>query len=622
MGFLKSPGVMGELASLPSRLAGRGEDMVSGIVGSPKSLPLLVLCCFLPFYWIAYRAPAFGMHHDDGVYLVTAKALAEGKGYRIISLPDQIRQTKYPIVFPFLLSLVWRAFPRFPENLRELQAVPMIAAALWLTLSYRFLRRWGGLESGRALWVLASTVTCFWVVFLSTLLMSDLLFGAVAVGALLALLRFDNGAASRWRGLVPAALLCSLAFHIRTAGIALVVAGACGIILRKRYRDAIVFVGLCLLLVSGWWVWQSYQGHSETHIQSYYTAENYRESTILRGPYTFSEARWIFLVNVRNVISYPLRILYVPKPEGLLFTVLYLVGGIVVWAFYSRGVFRTPKLLIVHVFIAVNIAMILVWAWEPNRFLVPFLPISLFIAYKGLPNRWPGALLAFQFTFGFLVLFGSAVRTNDDGRVGLPGGSGADWQKVTAVHDWVRANAEPGSVVLANYDPTAYLFTGHPSIRPYVIDGTNLFYKRRSDLDRKLRELKRVIDTTHARYLIETGHDDVEEPEFCHMLQLLLDEGELVTVKRFGDKYAVYAVSRPRLTSPVAADTSGAIPISYPTQLASPARNPVPPATRSALEVPQELLVAVGIHLARPDNLGAVDIRLIVNPFVQRIVSR
>src|SRR5579864_8867895 len=53
-------------------------------------------------YWTALHAPAVGMFHDDGIYAVTAKALATGHGYRIISLPGEIAQTKYPILLPAL----------------------------------------------------------------------------------------------------------------------------------------------------------------------------------------------------------------------------------------------------------------------------------------------------------------------------------------------------------------------------------------------------------------------------------------------------------------------------------------------------------------------------------------
>jgi len=62
-----------------------------------------------------------GVWEDDGVYLVTAKSLAEGTGYRRIDLPGQPFQTKYPPLYPFLLSCIWRIAPGFPGNIVAMQ---------------------------------------------------------------------------------------------------------------------------------------------------------------------------------------------------------------------------------------------------------------------------------------------------------------------------------------------------------------------------------------------------------------------------------------------------------------------------------------------------------------------
>src|SRR5262245_4383276 len=38
-----------------------------------------------------------GVFHDDAIYVISAKALADGRGYRLINLPGAPPQTKYPI---------------------------------------------------------------------------------------------------------------------------------------------------------------------------------------------------------------------------------------------------------------------------------------------------------------------------------------------------------------------------------------------------------------------------------------------------------------------------------------------------------------------------------------------
>ena len=46
-----------------------------------------------------------GLFHDGAVYAVAAKALADGDGYRIVSLPSGPARTEYTFVYSALRSL-------------------------------------------------------------------------------------------------------------------------------------------------------------------------------------------------------------------------------------------------------------------------------------------------------------------------------------------------------------------------------------------------------------------------------------------------------------------------------------------------------------------------------------
>src|SRR5258706_9244130 len=78
-------------------------------------------------YFAVMTPTRFGAYHDDGVYVTTAKSLATGDGYRIISLPYEPAQTKYPPFYPFLLSLIWSVYPAFPQNLTWMMLLSVIA---------------------------------------------------------------------------------------------------------------------------------------------------------------------------------------------------------------------------------------------------------------------------------------------------------------------------------------------------------------------------------------------------------------------------------------------------------------------------------------------------------------
>src|SRR5579872_1649736 len=202
-------------------------------------------------YGTALRSPAAGTFHDDGVYAVSAKSLATGRGYRILSLPDEIPQTKYPFLFPALLAVVWKWAPRFPENLMCLKLVPFACALIWGVAGYRLLRLRVGSDviAGMLMGLVALSP---WVLFVSTALLSETLFAALATAALVLLVRLERRDSGEWLAAASAAL-SSGAFLTRTLGVTLVAAGVLVLLQRRRWRPLLIFV-LCCAPICGPWI--------------------------------------------------------------------------------------------------------------------------------------------------------------------------------------------------------------------------------------------------------------------------------------------------------------------------------------------------------------------------------
>ena len=92
----------------------------TGRTGRYLLTAVLALLALFPSGYLALRfsdMPQLGIRHDDGIYWVCARSLALDQGYRIASLPAQPNQTKYPPLYAWLLSWIWRARPSFPANL-------------------------------------------------------------------------------------------------------------------------------------------------------------------------------------------------------------------------------------------------------------------------------------------------------------------------------------------------------------------------------------------------------------------------------------------------------------------------------------------------------------------------
>ena len=76
----------------------------AGVVRKALALGILLLALAPATHltWVVRDMPHFGHLHDDSIYFVCAKSIAEGRGYRILSLPAEPFQTKYPPLWPLI----------------------------------------------------------------------------------------------------------------------------------------------------------------------------------------------------------------------------------------------------------------------------------------------------------------------------------------------------------------------------------------------------------------------------------------------------------------------------------------------------------------------------------------
>jgi hypothetical protein len=133
-----------------------------------------------------------GVFHDDGIYVSTAKALAEGRGYSLINLPGAPAQTKYPPLYPAVLSIIWKLCPTFPDNLIYMQFITLLSGAATVGLAYLYMVRFGYFSRGVVLGAGALTLTSIFYLYFCTLTLSELPFALLVVVTLWALERQDE----------------------------------------------------------------------------------------------------------------------------------------------------------------------------------------------------------------------------------------------------------------------------------------------------------------------------------------------------------------------------------------------------------------------------------------------
>jgi 4-amino-4-deoxy-L-arabinose transferase-like glycosyltransferase len=218
------------------------------------AVALLVVVALQAYH--ALRLPGLvGLLNDDGLYALSAKALVAGQGYVSLQWPDHPPAIRYPILWPAILalSMLGSADPAVWTD--RLQWVAALAGAAFAAGAYTYLRRqvsrWPALVAALAVAIGPKTVE------LGSHVLSDLAYGAIALGSLIVLERGLEADKPSGRALLWGGVLCGLAFLTRYAAVALIGAVALALLTRRDWRGLGTFAAGCGLIALPWLVFRA-----------------------------------------------------------------------------------------------------------------------------------------------------------------------------------------------------------------------------------------------------------------------------------------------------------------------------------------------------------------------------
>ena len=333
---------------------------------------MLILAALAPSAFVAWRATGLnhlGAMHDDATYWATAKALAGGRGYRMLWLPGEPRQTLYPPLYPLLLSTAWRIGGTFPNSAKLAVLLTWLMLPLLLFVTDRLAKVLGAGALARCVLV----VWLAWnpiVILLSTSLMSELLFTCAVVTVAWGIAQgCANDSADRiawWAGCAGA-----IAYLTRGAGVVLLPAGVICFLVQRKYRCAGLFCAAMAPAIVAWELWirihagdvgasgyRSYLGHFAGTTWSY---------------------RWMVLVNNLYLSSHRLADLMLPSsglPGAEWIGIAIFVCTILA---LLHGVARPRRPAFAAAWIALSYGvLVVVWPIPTaSRYWVPALPLIL-----------------------------------------------------------------------------------------------------------------------------------------------------------------------------------------------------------------------------------------------------
>lgn len=456
--------VSGNVAQVTASVDTR--DVAPGL--SPDRVAPLVLGALVLAVAVLTITPwPVGVFQDDGIYVVLAKALASGDGYRMINMPGAPHATHFPPGYPILLAAMWKVFPSFPDNIIVFKFVNALFLAGTAVGTYWFSRR--RLDLGPLAAFLAAAVGTISVVVLmiTGVVLSEPLYMLLAIPALfLAERAADDGDA---RSAAAAGALIGVLALVRTVGVFLLPAALVVMLVRRRWRSAAILLAVAMVFIVPWQLWISAH-QSETpgpFVGKYgaygpWLAEGYRA-----GGWPFAKA--VLEKNADELFGF---LGYITMPVPPVWPRLVSLGTLLgLAAVGASSVWR--RVPITLVFLLGYGAVILVWPFEPTRFILVWWPILAALFVAGVRRVWqwrptslaPRALRWATTAAAVSVAVGYGDYNLRGARqkwwVNLQSDAGS---RAKPIAEWVARATRPTDVVISDHDLIVYLYTGRRAV--------------------------------------------------------------------------------------------------------------------------------------------------------------
>jgi len=519
---------------------------------------VLFLLLLLPSAEFAGRhadMPQFGRWiHDDSIYFVSAKSLAEGQGYRILSYPGQPFQTKYPPLYPLLLAGIWKWNPNFPENLALGTLVSWLSIPVLLLLCYKLFLVYGFKEKHAWAMTALLAVNPYLAIFGASML-TELPFTCLLIICLLLCRRAAQAGAPAWWAALAGAT-GGMAYLTRTTGLMLLVSGVACFLWRKQRSQAVWFAAAMLPFTACWSLWtRLHMVHGADPVTLYYTTYlDYHLHLVKIADLpvllwkNFDQWLWGMgaLIFPEAIDSLAVKILTQTLGVGMLVGVVRLA--------------RRTAALDYAVYAALSSVMLVGWHYPPTaRLLAPIYPLLL-----------AGFWVEMQRLAGLL---GAALRGHDRGEraaaalmsvvlVGVLAGAAwmqfevrcrslprqmQEWRKQVAVDEaafaWIRANLPAGAQFLTCNDPVLFLYTGHRAAS-LTVPSLHWYHGDRGAVERAyagLGQFARMHQLEYAYFTDFDFHRDLDDQLRQRVLVLLRHSPALETLKQFNSA-ALYRV--------------------------------------------------------------------------------
>jgi hypothetical protein len=406
-----------------------------------------------------------GVVADDSFYLILARAIATGEGYRYLNVPGHPAATHFPPGYPALLALVSLVAPAFPASavvFKALNALFLSAASITVA---RLLRSRVGLGAAWSVGVGAVSAVSVPLLILGNLVLSELCFLAIALALLLELERLADEPAPAWRVLLLGVAIAACAL-VRTHGVVLVPAAVVVLASRRRWRDAGLLAGAAIVCLLPWHIWTARHGGAlPSPLLGMY--DSYA-SWWMRGLRTIGPSMIpATIAKTTGETTGMLAVLFSPMRGNTAHAVTLAALAMLVVAACIAAWRRVPVTLL---FLAGYLGIVIVWPFQTARFVWTVWPLLLALvaiggwSAVGRPAWRQPLRIALAAAFAWVAIgYGAYEMRGIRGRwwSSIPR---ANTPRIASAVRWVGANTSPDELVATDYEGAVYLYSGRQAL--------------------------------------------------------------------------------------------------------------------------------------------------------------
>lgn len=416
---------------------------------------------------------------DDAYYIVVAKALATGQGFRDINLPEPMQHRQFPPGLPALLSLPSLLIGSFDAQVVTFKLLLIACGALGLYLFTRLARDEGYSSTTITLAVMLSATSIAFVSY-TYRVASEMLYVLLSILTLLAAHRYERGPKlSAWLGLTS--LLMAATILTRSVGVVLFGATFLSLFLRKEFARAALITATTLLLLSPWFLLMGgrdpiiYRYIHDMFLQYKTGGANANPLGALMARIAGNGWQMIDRELPRIIFSFSASALVTDRSWlNLLFAPLRIIISLLAVTPFFFKIWPRPR--IIPVYIIAYLTLLFIWPWEPSRFLIiinPFLCLAfvdcLTIFTRRVAERLRLTDIVVERLVAAAILVFFTTNLVADARFILTVWRSGDytpqaasvWNDTLTAYGWLKEHIAPDSIIgcAPTVEAHTYLFT-------------------------------------------------------------------------------------------------------------------------------------------------------------------